>query len=395
MKNLLKLTGIIALVAVMTFAMASCNNGTTSRSGGGSTGKGGGGSGGDGGKNTNQTFTSIAAFKAWLDAQEGNTAETAYKVKLNVSDIGGVYANNGIDRFPSGSVGNALNTNFYKYINLDLSGSNLTSIGDFAFAQISNLTAITIPSSATSIGSNAFWGCTGLTSITIPNSVTSIGNAAFSDCKSLTSVTIPNSVTSIGQDAFVWCYSLDNITIPSSVTSIGIYVFSRCINLKNINVDNNNPNYSSYMGILYNKDKTTLLEAPAGISGSVNIPSSVKVIFDYAFGWCTGLATVTIPEGVTSIGFNAFFYCTGLTYVAIPSSVTKISDYAFSDCRLTSVSFAAGSNIGNANFGDYVFPEGNVVKQNQYWRRIQRDMARHQRQRHNQPERQRHAHHRQ
>ena len=32
--------------------------------------------------------------------------------------------------------------------------------------------------------------------------ITSIGDAAFSDCSDLTSVTIPNSVTSIGEDEF-------------------------------------------------------------------------------------------------------------------------------------------------------------------------------------------------
>ena len=57
----------------------------------------------------------------------------------------------------------------------------------------------------TSIGNNAFYNCSDLTSVTIPNSVTSIGSEAFSHCKGLTSVTIPNSVTSIGNHAFLLC----------------------------------------------------------------------------------------------------------------------------------------------------------------------------------------------
>ena len=57
----------------------------------------------------------------------------------------------------------------------------------------------------TSIGEYAFQDCSNLTSVTIPNSVTSIGKAAFDECSGLTSVTIPNSVTSIGSEAFYRC----------------------------------------------------------------------------------------------------------------------------------------------------------------------------------------------
>ncbi len=77
--------------------------------------------------------------------------------------------------------------------------------------------------SVTSIGDYAFWDCSDLTSVTIPNSVTSIGNWAFSYCSGLTSVTIPNSVTSIGRGAFLLCSGLTSVTLPNSVTSIGEY----------------------------------------------------------------------------------------------------------------------------------------------------------------------------
>ena len=43
-------------------------------------------------------------------------------------------------------------------------------------------------------GASAFESC-GLTSVTIGTNVTSIGDYAFSNCGSLTSVTIPDSVT--------------------------------------------------------------------------------------------------------------------------------------------------------------------------------------------------------
>ena len=90
----------------------------------------------------------------------------------------------------------------------------------------------------TSIGEYAFADCSGLTSITIPNSVISIGNYAFAGCSELTSITIPSSVTSIENYAFVGCSELTSITIPSSVTSIGNYAFGNCSGLKTIYIPN-------------------------------------------------------------------------------------------------------------------------------------------------------------
>ena len=97
----------------------------------------------------------------------------------------------------------------------------MDSIGEWAFAQCSGLTTVTISNSVEGIGSSAFQACSGLTSVTIGNSVTSIEDCAFSGCSGLTSVTIPNSVKSIGHGAFEGCSGLISITIGNSVTSIG------------------------------------------------------------------------------------------------------------------------------------------------------------------------------
>ena len=96
--------------------------------------------------------------------------------------------------------------------------------------------------------------------LTIPSTidgkkVTSIGKKAFEHCRKLTNITIPNSVTSIGEDAFAYCSSLTSITIPGNVTSIGSCAFLGCRSLTSINVSNNNKNYSTIDGILFNKDK--------------------------------------------------------------------------------------------------------------------------------------------
>ena len=141
--------------------------------------------------------------------------------------------------------------------------------------------AVTIPSNlsgypVTSIGNYAFRDCYELTSITIPDSVTSIGGGAFYECSSLTSITIPNSVTSIGTWAFRHCTGLTSITIPDSVTSIGNEAFAYCSSLTSITVDSANKHYSSQDGVLFNKDKTQLIQYPIGkASTTYTIPDSV------------------------------------------------------------------------------------------------------------------------
>mgnify|MGYP005902961317 CR=1 FL=1 len=220
---------------------------------------------------------------------------------------------------------------------------SVTSIGSCAFYGCASLTSVTIPDSVTSIGGSAFYGCTSLTSVTIPDSVTSIGGSAFYNCKSLTSVTIPGSVTSIGWSAFYGCASLTSVTIPDSVTSIGNCAFASCTSLTGIWVAEGNSHYANdASGVLFNKDKTTLVQCP-GAFAAYTIPNSVTSIGEYAFSHCTSLTSVTIPNSVTSIGEHAFSDCTSLTSVTISDSVTSIGEYAFYDCTSLTDVYYAGS----------------------------------------------------
>ena len=233
-----------------------------------------------------------------------------------------------------------------------IKGVTVTSIGDQAFYNCTSLTSVTIPDSVTSIGDRAFRYCISLTSVTIPDSVTSIGEFAFRYCKSLTSVAIPNSVTSIGERAFSECTSLTSVTIPDSVTSIGVGAFASCTSLTGIWVAEGNSHYSSdASGVLFSKDKTTLVQCPGTLAACM-IPDSVTSIVGYAFAGCTSLTNVTIPDSVTSIGSHAFSYCKSLTSVTIPDSVTSIGGSAFGNCTsLTSVTIPDSVT----SIGDWAF----------------------------------------
>ena len=186
---------------------------------------------------------------------------------------------------------------------------------------------------------NPFYKKSNIKTVIIKNGVTSIGDWVFYNCSSLTSITIPNSVTSIGNWVFRDCTSLTSVAIPTSVTSIGDGVFYCCESLTSIEVSNNNENYSSTDGVLFNKNKSELITYPAGKTDSeYAIPNSVTSIGSYAFFDCESLTSVTIPNSVTNIGVYAFYGCKSLTSVTIPDSVISIGDYAFSYCEsLTSV----------------------------------------------------------
>jgi serine/threonine protein kinase len=213
-----------------------------------------------------------------------------------------------------------------------INGLPVTSIGYKAFWQCADVTNVMIPTSVTWIRPDAFAGCTRLTGVTIPDSVNSIEEGAFSDCSSLTSLKIPKGVTRIDARTFWGCASLTNVLIPSSVISIIDCSFYGCSRLLSISVAMANPAYSSVNGILYNKEKTSLLCYPSGRSSSCVIPGNPTRIGAGAFCGSTNLTRVTFPTSVTSIGAGAFWDCTNLSSLTLPGKVTNIEDRAFLGC---------------------------------------------------------------
>ena len=260
--------------------------------------------------------------------------------------------------------------------------SGVTEIGSYSFADCSNLKSINIPSSVTSIGSSAFANCSGLTNVTIPNGVKRIEFYTFLNCSNLSAISLPDSINYISSYAFEGTayyknesnwengalyignalvaakhYGDDELSgdfwLKEGTRIIAENVFFLCDELNSINVSSSNKYFSSIDGVLYSKDRKTLIAYPEGKGSSYNIPNGVTSIGDDAFYYQDGLSSVTIPNSITSIGSGAFYNCKGLTSVTIPGSITSIGSTAFNGCSgLTSVTIPSSvTSIGSGAFG--------------------------------------------
>ena len=202
----------------------------------------------------------------------------------------------------------------------------VVEIAEGAFFYCSKLTGVKFPSGLITIGSNAFFGCSNLTGVEFPSGVQTIGNSAFHDCK-----------------------GLKEVRISGSVRKIEALAFSGCSGLKEFKVDEKNASYSQDGGVLFTKDRDSLVSYPGGRKGDYEIPGSVTGINVGAFFGCEGLTAVAIPGCVETIGASAFQRCSGLTKLTIPGSVKTIGDYAFYGCgNLNKVYWFADANCNVA-----------------------------------------------
>lgn len=178
-------------------------------------------------------------------------------------------------------------------------------------------------------------------SVHIGNGVANIGFYAFFDCTNLKNVSISDSVTTIPYQAFYGCTSLTQIEIPKGVSSISENAFSGCTKLEKYLVANDNEYFTSENGVIFNKNKTTLVRYPAGsTASSYTVPESVTKISDYAFEDCTNLTELVVYENVSSVGAGTFTRCDNLTIHGHNASYIK--EYA----EKNSVPFISITMIG-------------------------------------------------
>ena len=165
--------------------------------------------------------------------------------------------------------------------------------------------------------------------ITLPQNTTCIAQNAFSNCSGITTISLNEGLRSIGSFAFRNCMSLTNMVIPASVSHIGINIFEFCYVLNNVNIASGNTHYYMDGLMLYSINGDTLLSCHIS-TDSLFLPNTLRAVG--GFGGNNSVRYVHIPDGVTTILENAFNYST-LGSIEMPSRMAFIDEYAFYGCE--------------------------------------------------------------
>lgn len=189
--------------------------------------------------------------------------------------------------------------------------------------------------------------------IIFPKDLKTIDELAFYGCDELKRVRIPAPVDGVKSNAFRHCTSLSSLELSSSVKSFeGIPFDSQYLFFEEINVDLANLNYSSAEGVLFNKNKTSILIYPCEKLGKTYaIPNTIKTIVDGVFSNNKYLRTIFIPPSVDNIAQFAFINCN-----AIPVADEKSPHFYSSDSLLFNKAITKTVFCSKLKRGKYIIP---------------------------------------
>lgn len=121
----------------------------------------------------------------------------------------------------------------------------------------------------------------------------------------------------------------DVLVIPEQfsgrlVSEVYDYAFENNTDLTVIDFSHNDGNLK-YIGIKSFAECT-------GLTGDLNLPSSIRQLNIASFQGCTGFTSLVINTGVREIPRQCFNRCSGLQNVYLPSDLETIDDLAFANC---------------------------------------------------------------
>ena len=262
--------------------------------------------------------------KAWENVWREYNGYAFENAMILFADNSGVCGIDAVWRFEP-STGTLTVTGTGKMRDYSWDGTPWISLAD-------NIRTVVVSPGITRIGDYAFEDCGNLTSVTLPDGLLEIGDAVFRSCTALKSIAIPSTVTGIEDGAFSET-GIREILIPAATVALGHDAFWACYELRAITVEAGNPAYLSEDGVLFDREKTTLIRYPAKkAEREYTVPESVRTILDGAFEENHNLERIQLPTGLETIGGWAFQANTALKEITIPDSVTSLGYGAFADC---------------------------------------------------------------
>lgn len=178
----------------------------------------------------------------------------------------------------------------------------VTQIGPKAFSGATGLTGVMLPSTVKEIGDFAFEGCTNLSKVIFPGGDVKMGQGTFFKCTALQDLSFGSDWKMLDLASYRWSDSLRSITIPAKVEKIKN--FKSLASLSEINVDANNSRFSTYRGILYNKDFTTLYGVPRAYKGILKIKEGTITVTRGALIDCLNVTCIDISASVQTFSFR-------------------------------------------------------------------------------------------
>jgi len=232
----------------------------------------------------------------------------------------------------------------------------------------------------TRIGNFSMYGM-GFKEVQIGKDVEAIGKSAFAYGTGLESVRIPGNVKVIEKDAFLFHYNLHTVTLEEGIevleqSALGgqcktgnmVHIPASLKRFDNLavwiasgyTVAEDNPYYTAVEGVLYNKEKTALVDYPKkrmaveyripdwvceikegafqrlNYTNKIYIPSSVQMMQkSYLFQW-SEIEEVYVDDGVPFSGSSTFYGCSKLVRVRLPENIAieNIDNIANYGCNM-------------------------------------------------------------
>ena len=185
--------------------------------------------------------------------------------------------------------------------------------------------------------------------------------AVFKSCSTAAEgeITVPSDVkgvpvTSVGSEAFEFCRNVTAVNIPDSVTEMGTSLFTYCHALEKATVSEANPNFCSVGGVIFSKDRKTLVAfPPAYVQKDYVIPDGVETIREDAF-YTAEIESLTMPDSVIKLDSFSFSYIKYMNSIKFSNNLETIDSYSFTDCNaLESADIPASvTSIGRNAFSD-------------------------------------------